>query len=78
VFFRRFAENERLVGEDEPWIGHGPRSWSPIDSLASNPASLSTCSMPIRERTSAKSIPGMSHPFPQPALVANDAAKMSV
>jgi hypothetical protein len=50
----------RLAGELEPWIGHGPRRWSPDEAVASNPMSSKTSDIEISERTAWKSTPDNS------------------
>jgi hypothetical protein len=48
----------RLAGDPEPWIGHGPRSWSPDEAVASNSMSSKTSDIEISERTARKSTLG--------------------
>jgi hypothetical protein len=59
-----FAKDERRrcgsPGELEPWIGHGRRTWSPDEAVASNPTSSKTSDIEISERTAWKSTPGNS------------------
>ena len=50
----------RLFGDAEPWIGHGPRNWSPCVSEGTKPTSSRTSLMGTFWRTALKSIPGTS------------------
>jgi hypothetical protein len=56
----RYAENARLVGDDERCTGHGPRACSPRRSRACQPRSRSTSARHVSERNCRKSMSGMA------------------
>jgi hypothetical protein len=58
AFRPTLTEKTRLLGDAEPWIGHGPRNWSPRASQATKPISSRTSFIKTFFRTAWKSTPG--------------------